>query len=232
MVIRIPVPGTPFSDNISFFGDDNFAFHIAAGGGNDTVTGGSLSDLIEGGTGNDAAFGADGNDLLFGQDGDDIMRGGEGSDSLSGGSGNDQLFGNNGDDSLSGSSGRDILTGGAGRDLMSGGSEADTFRFSSFTDSAVGVTRDVITDFARGSDKIDLDLIDANTSLSGNQDFFFIGSQSFIAGVTGQVRAVAAFRADGTGVTIVSGDINGDRVVDFEIQVSGTQNLSVTDFDL
>ena len=232
MVIRVPVPGTPFADNFSFLGNDTFAFHIAAGGGNDTVTGGTLSDLIEGGMGNDSVFGADGDDFLFGQDGDDFMRGGEGNDSLSGGNGNDQLFGNNGDDSLSGSSGRDILAGGSGRDIMSGGSEADTFRFIRFADSAAGVRRDVITDFARGSDKIDFDLIDANTSLSGNQDFFFVGSQTFIAGVTGQIRAVTAFRADGTGVTIVSGDINGDRVADFEIQVTGIHNLSVTDFDL
>ena len=214
MVIRVPIPGTPWADSISFLGNDSLAFHIAVGSGNDTVTGGNLSDLIEGGTGNDTLFGANGNDILFGQDGDDIIRGGFGSDSLQGGSG------------------RDLLNGGAGRDFMTGGSGSDIFHFSGFSESAVGVTRDVITDFARGSDKIDLDLIDANASVSGNQDFFFVGSQAFVAGVTGQIRSVVAFRADGSGVTIVSGDINGDRVADFEIQVSGTQNLSATDFDL
>lgn len=232
MVFRVPVPGTPFADTISFLGNDTFAFHIVVGSGNDTVTGGSLSDIIEGGSGNDSLFGANGNDVLIGQDGDDSMRGGEGNDALSGGTGNDKLFGNNGSDTLQGDIGQDLLNGGAGRDFMTGGSGSDIFQFSGFSDSAVGVTRDVITDFAQGSDKIDFDLIDANTSISGNQDFFFVGSQAFVAGVTGQIRAVAAFRADGTGVTIVSGDTNGDRVADFEIQVSGTQNLSVTDFDL
>jgi Ca2+-binding RTX toxin-like protein len=232
MVFRIPVVGTPFNDSISFLGQDTFGFQISGGSGNDTITGSNLSDLIDGGSGNDTLSGQSGDDILVGNIGNDIARGGDGADTVSGGSGDDQLFGNSGNDTLRGDSGHDLLNGGAGRDVMTGGIESDVFQFTSFTDSAIGVTRDVITDFARGSDKISLDLIDANTSLSGNQDFFFIGSQSFIAGITGQVRAVAAFRTDGTGVTIVSGDINGDRVADFEIQVSGTQPLSVTDFDL
>jgi Ca2+-binding RTX toxin-like protein len=232
MVFRIAIPGTPFGDVIDLSGNEVFAFQIVGIQGNDTLKGGNLSDSIDGGSDNDFLFGQGGDDLLFGGTGDDIVRGGDGADLVSGGAGNDQLFGNAGNDTMSGSSGRDVLNGGTGRDVMTGGSESDVFQFASVTESAVGVTRDVITDFARGSDTIDLELIDANASVSGNQDFFFVGSQSFVAGVTGQVRAVAAFRADGTGVTIVSGDVNGDRVADFEIQVSGTQALSVTDFDL
>ena len=213
MVARFTIPGTPFDDTITFL-STAFAYEIIGGDGNDILYGGNLSDVIGGGDGNDTLFGGGGNDFLFGGAGNDILRGGTGNDVLSGGSG------------------QDTFIGGSGRDVMTGGSSGDTFVFGSIVESPAGAARDVITDFLRGSDTIDIDVIDASTLSSGDQDFSFIGSQGFTAGVAGQVRAEAFLRSDGIGVTIVQADINGDRVSDFEIQLTGTYALASSDFDL
>src|SRR5690349_22897188 len=51
-------------------------------------------------------------------------------------------------------------------------SGADTFVFTAVADSSLAA-RDTITDFQAGIDKIDLSLIDAKTTASGNQAFLF-----------------------------------------------------------
>ena len=72
---------------------------------------------------------------------------------------------------------------------MTGGPGNDVFVFNSISDSAPGQSgyinngsfswlsghgrRDVITDFTRGQDKIDLSAIDANNRVGGNQAFTF-----------------------------------------------------------
>ena len=213
MVIRFIIPGTPFNDEITFL-STAFAYDIFGGDGNDILNGGNLSDVISGGNGNDTLFGGGGNDTLFGEAGNDILRGGSGNDALSGGGG------------------QDTFIGGSGRDVMTGGSSGDTFVFGSIVESSAGAAKDVITDFVRGSDTINIDMIDASTLSSGDQDFSFIGSQGFTAGVAGQVRAEVFLSSDGIGVTIVRADINGDRVSDFEIQLTGTYALASSDFDL
>jgi Ca2+-binding RTX toxin-like protein len=70
---------------------------IAAGGGNDTITGSSGTDSIDGGSGADN------------------ISGGLGNDSLMGGLGNDTILGGDGDDWISGGAG-DVITGGIGND--------------------------------------------------------------------------------------------------------------------
>lgn len=65
--------------------------------------------------------------------------------------GGDTFDGKAGADTLYGETGNDILVGGFGADRLSGGAGADTFRFVDVRD-----TGDTITDFTRGSDKIDL----------------------------------------------------------------------------
>lgn len=249
MVLRVPIPGTPFGDTMNFLNDTiQLAYHIASGGGDDRITGANLSDIIEGGTGNDTLSGAGGDDLLFGSSGhdtlfggngndslsggddNDFLSGGSGNDSLSGGNGTDQLFGGTGNDSMSGGSGNDSLNGSSGRDVMTGGTGSDTFRFDAVTDSQRGSPRDIITDFVQAVDKIVLEFIDTNSSLSGDQDFAFIGTGTFSGG--DQVRFSQSFTSDGQGVTVVEADINGDRVADMQIQLTGNYQLTLNDFDL
>ena len=109
--------------------------------GADTLVGGEGLDTLFGGQADDVLFGDGGADLLFGNLGADVLHGGSGADTLFGGQGGDQLFGDDGDDLIIGDLGDDTLTGGAG---------ADTFRF------APGSGHDVITDFAKGQDKLDI----------------------------------------------------------------------------
>lgn len=71
-------------------------------------------------------------------------------DYLDGGAGNDTLSGNDGRDVLVGGLGADVLNGGAGRDTLTGGDGVDRFVF----DSALASSRDVITDFVHGTDKL------------------------------------------------------------------------------
>lgn len=126
-------------------------------GGSDVMFGGSGGDRVMGGIGNDTMSGEDGADDLFGQRGEDSIRGGNGNDTAFGGAGDDRLFGDagadvligdDGDDHLGGGTGRDTLIGGDGDDGLRGGQGADRFGF----DADDG--RDVIYDFAQGSDKI------------------------------------------------------------------------------
>ncbi|WP_221939211.1 hypothetical protein, partial [Mycobacterium sp. KBS0706] len=69
--------------------------------------------------------------------------------------------------------------------------------------------------------------IDANTGVAGDQAFTFIGAGLF-TGVAGQLRAVN----NAPGVTTIAGDINGDGVSDFHIQLTGNLTLFAGDFVL
>jgi hypothetical protein len=70
----------------------------------------------------------------------------------------------------------------------------------------------------------------ANTGRSGDQSFKFIGTQDF-HGRAGELR-YQTFDQAGTAndITVVSGDINGDLVADFEIAIVGIVQLSSGDF--
>ncbi len=92
----------------------------------------------------DTLIGGTGNDILFGQGGHDRLDGGVGKDTLYGGSGNDTLIGGNDNDILIGGLGNDILTGGSGEDLFK------------WVDGDLDNSKDRITDFTIGQDKIDL----------------------------------------------------------------------------
>jgi Ca2+-binding RTX toxin-like protein len=238
------IPGTPFDDVISASAIDDvldpfnlveLAYFISGGDGHDQLSGDSQDDSILGGDGNDALFGAQGNDSLLGGSGNDVLRGGEGNDdcrggtgadTVSGNGGNDSLFGEAGNDVLNGGEGNDALLGGTGRDMLTGGAGSDIFRWNAASESGVGNgSRDVVTDFVRGADLLHLDSIDANTNVTGNQDFGFIGTLGFTA--AGQVRYLQF-----NGNTVVQLETNGDGVPDMEIQLTGTFNLAASDFNL
>jgi Ca2+-binding RTX toxin-like protein len=188
--------------------------------GNDTINGLGGNDELEGCAGNDRLNGDAGNDELEGGSGDDQLYGGTGNDKLYGDDGNDQLFGEAGNDSLSGGYGNDLINGGLGTDLLRGGAGSDTFVFSSLADSVVGSARDVIQDFVHLVDRIDLSGIDANNLVAGDQAFNFIGGSAFHR-IAGELRYSGG---------LLSGDVNGDGIADFELQLVGMPVLTGTDF--
>ena len=147
--------------------------------------------------------------------------------------GSNALFGEAGSDHLIGAGGDDILNGGSGQDILDGGAGRDRFDFSSIGDTPAGaLNRDTISDFEQGEDTINFGKMDADTLHSGNQAFAFIGDAAF-TNTAGQLRFVQSTAPDGVSpVTIVSGDINGDGVADFEVQILGHHALTAADFIL
>ncbi|HTV69819.1 MAG TPA: calcium-binding protein [Rhizobiaceae bacterium] len=135
------------------------------------------------------------------------------------------LKGLSGNDVLDGIGGDDRLVGGTGKDTMTGGPGRDDFDFDLTGESVVGTNRDVIMDFQRGLDDIDLSTIDANTTLGGNQAFAFRASLAF-SKVAGQLRFI-----DQGNTCLVQGDVNGDGKADFEISVN-VATLGAGDFVL
>lgn len=197
-------------------------------GTNDTLNGGLGNDTLNGNGGNDTLNGDGGNDRLNGGSGNDILNGGIGNDSLNGGAGNDTINGGTGNDTLIGGSGNDILVGGAGKDTMSDQTGNDIYRYFNTSESTVGAQRDVILDFTRGNDKLDLSSIDADLSIVGNQPFTFIGNNNF-TGTRGEVR----FYTSGSNL-FVQAEINGDgnRIADMEIQLNGLASIAAADIIL
>ncbi|ESR27161.1 calcium-binding protein [Lutibaculum baratangense] len=174
------------------------------------------SDFVYAGGGARDMAGTGYDDMLFGSRFGDTIRGGGGDDVILGGQGNDRLYGG---------AGNDDLVGGAGKDFLWGGAGSDAFVFDFASESAPGAGRDVIMDFQQGRDFIDLDLMDANALLSGDQDFAFIGRSGFSA--PGQVRYSHV-----NGTTIVAGNLDGDAAPEFQIELNGIYFLTASDFDL
>lgn len=126
-------------------------------------------------------------------------------------------------ENATGGKGKDTIIANIEVNLLKGGTAADTFVFESKS-AAHG---DKILDFSQtAKDKIDLSAIDANTALSGNQAFSFIGTAAF-SDKAGQLRYELK-----SGDTFIQGDINGDGVRDFTIILDASVNLKVGDFIL
>lgn len=173
----------------------------------------SVTDVIDGVT-------------LLGNSRGNSLTGGELEDALSGLAGNDTLSGLGGDDRLDGGAGNDSLIGGTGADNLTGGLGRDTFAYADIGESSPEL-HDLITDFSHSQgDRISLGAIDANFNRANNQAFNFIGINDF-TGVAGQLRYYQDH-----GHTFVTGDVNGDGVGDFLIELSSLQTLAATDFVL
>jgi Ca2+-binding RTX toxin-like protein len=137
-----------------------------------------------------------------------------------------QIDGRDGNDTIIGSAGADRITGGNGSDHLAGGAGNDVFDFNTIGQSKVGHA-DVISDFVVGTDVIDLSTIDASTATAGNQAFLFIGEDA-LTGVAGQLR----IDTSQAGRTTILGDVNGNKVVDFQIELVGAYTLTGSDFVL
>jgi len=199
---------------------------VFAGDGNDTLIGAAGYVSFAGGEGDDSLVGGAVGDNIAGDEGNDTLLGRGGDDFLAGGAGDDSLNGGTGNDAIDGGAGNDTLIGGAGIDTLTGDAGADRFVFAGTAEAGNGAgSRDVISDFAVGIDRIMLGGIDAQSGVAGNQAFKFIGGAAF-SGVAGQLRSSVG------GVTIVEGDVNGDGIADFQIELTGQLQLSKGDFVL
>lgn len=205
----------------AFLGDDT----VFGGAGDDSLNGDAGFDSLSGGAGDDQMSGGDDNDRLDGDTGNDGLSGGVGNDRLTGGTGNDALLGEVGRDTLVGGAGDDTLTGGGGPDSLIGGTGVDQFVYATTGESTVTAGQfDTITDFQKGTDKIDLAQIDANTLVAGNNAFLFIGAGAF-TNTAGQLRYVAASGQ-------LQGDVNGDSLADFVVVFQNLTTLVVADLIL
>ncbi|MGI9218816.1 MAG: calcium-binding protein [Hydrogenophaga sp.] len=212
--------------NEQVFNAGSISGHVRLGAGTDLfdgrggtvmglVDGGADNDTLWGGAGSDSLLGGLGNDDLRGLGNDDALDGGDGLDTLLGGLGDDTLLGGLNADTLNGGAGDDLLQGGRQKDRLIGGAGADVFQFLNL-DTGVGAAADVIVDFTKGVDDIDLSAIRAGQ--------IFIGSAAF-GNVAGQVRYAAA-----TGV--LQGDTNGDGVANYEIVLTGKPAITAADLIL
>lgn len=162
--------------------------------------------------------------VLVGNDGRNILSGLDGRDNIFGLGGIDRLFGGVGNDALDGGTGADLLVGGLGADRIdTGGADGvrDTVRYTSLLESGTAsFTRDQISGFVRGQDKIDLRPIDANPSLTGNQAF------TVVSAFTSARGEVQLFESGADTIIRVDGDL--DAAVDMTIRVIGV-HLTASD---
>jgi Ca2+-binding RTX toxin-like protein len=134
------------------------------------------------------------------------------------------LFSGAGGDTLIGGDGADLFYGAGGRDHLTGGGGADNFQYRAVSDSLPWNDSDFIHDFQGGIDKIDLSLIDADTTAPGDQAFTFIGSAQF-SNHAGELRAVDL----GQNMWLIMADVDGDSNADFTTQADLHLNVIRTD---
>jgi len=153
------------------------------------------------------------------------LHGGGGNDLLSFSAEIGQLYGESGDDTLMGGFGDDLLVGGTGADTMTGGSGKDRFIYSDASDST-SAAHDQITDFAPSGtgtgDRIDLSLIDADTSVVGNQAFSWNTTTPTAHGLWFSVIN----NGNGTFEITLFADVNGDTTAELEIHVHQTGSVN------
>ena len=162
-------------------------------------------------------------DTLWGLSSKETMKGNGGNDTIFGNGGNDSLYGGSGNDILSGGNGNDYLNGGSGKDTLAGGEGYDTFDFNKYSELGnSSSTRDVITDFARGYDKIDISTLDAKPKTSTNDAFTLIAASAKFT-TAGQVKF-----SDG----VLYGNTDSDSSSEFAIQLTGITSLTDSDMIL
>ncbi len=206
---------------------------LSGGAGADILSGDGGADQLDGGSGIDTAYYTSSTAGVQVDLGAHTASGGDaagdtltGIEQLMGSEFGDTLTGDAGANALWGQSGDDVLTGGSGGDTLKGGGGSDRFVYLAASDSAGGVaTQDKIGDFTAG-DRIDVSAIDANGAGPGNGSFTFITGA--FTGAGGELRVAAGLN----GYVAVQGDIDGDQVADFTINVLSDHALAAADFVL
>ena len=117
-----------------------------------------------------------------------------------------------GDDLLDGGEGNDTLVGGLGADTLIGGPGRDIFRVLGRDDSRVDAP-DLIRDFTRGEDRLDLSFLRVGYMGQGGHS----GERSVRWQVSGNETHVWI-------------DLDGDRRPDMLIRLEGVSGLGAEDF--
>jgi Peptidase M10 serralysin C terminal/RTX calcium-binding nonapeptide repeat (4 copies) len=155
----------------------------------------------------------------------------KGIENFIGGSGSDTIGGDNAANQLSGGDGNDFLTGGQGADVLTGGLGLDRFVYTNTNESGLtATTRDIITDFLSGIDKLDFSVIDANTSSNGNQAFSAIAFGTTFTGA-GQLRYHYE-TVGGQEYTVVEANVNANLAADFQVALLGHHTFAANDIIL
>ncbi len=145
------------------------------------------------------------------------------------------VHGGAGNDVLLGGLGNDVLIGGLGQDTLTGGIGNDIFKFSLITESGTTATKsDVITDFVKGQDVIDLSGLDAFLATKNvNDTFIWQGTAAFSNTTQGEVR-YEKFDVTGTANdhTMIWIDNDKDAGVEMGIRLTGLHDLTASDFVL
>ena len=210
--------------------------------GADSLNGENGDDWLNGGLGNDRMVGGLGNDVYVVEGSDKIIeQPNEGRDWMMSdsfhvrlaanvevgklvGEAALNLFGNTLDNRLYGNVGANIIIGGLGQDVMTGDAGADRFKFNSIGEIGNGAQSDIIMDFIHDEDKLQFSGIDANAKQDGRQSFVYIGKSAF-SGQGGELH----YTQSGANI-IVAGDVNGDRVADFQVVLRHTSLFGPGDF--
>jgi len=112
--------------------------------------------------------------------------------------------------------------GGGGADQLTGGGGNDTFLFKAVSDSTPGAGHDTITDFAHGSDHIDISAIAGANLVQGA-----VASANTVA-----ANSISWFVDNVNKETIVYVNTTGTpNHVDMEIHLTGT-NINLTGSDI
>jgi VCBS repeat-containing protein len=215
------------NNNMLFGGDDGDTLQALTGADNTMMDGGAGDDMLLGGIGTTTMDGGAGSDFLAGGGGTNIasyasapagvkvdlsssMASEDGHGSI------DFLFeiqnvtGSAFDDTLTGDGFANVLTGGAGNDMLAGGLGNDIFDYNLLADR--GTTGDVITDFQKGSDDLDLhDLLSTFDGIASDHSDAFDGGFLRFEGTQVQVDS------DGGGdsfVTLATMNVALDPVAD------------------
>ncbi len=218
---------------------------------NNILTGNDAANTLNGGIGTDTLKGGAGNDIYVTDGADTITEGADaGTDTVQSsatytlgahlenltltGSAAIDGTGNSLNNSLIGNGMANILNGGLGMDRLTGGAGNDSFLFSSVTESGISATSsEVITDFVRGQDKINLSAIDAFTGSVFNDSFVWRGTSAFSDAANGEVRFQKVDNAGLTNdYTMVWIDNDADAGVEMAIRLTGLYDLAQTDFIL
>ncbi|WP_138469937.1 calcium-binding protein [Poseidonocella sp. HB161398] len=186
-----------------------------------TAVADSSTAVVNGNAGDNLLIGSEIANDMRGKGGKDEICGWEGGDALRGDLGDDFLDGGDDDDTVVGGSGNDTITGGLGTDVLYGQQNADIFVWNNAAEAGTGAARDVLADFQRGTDLIDLGGIE-------QESFAFLGTGAFTASGGMELR----YKLQAGVHAIVQMDTDGDGIADGEIRLRGITGLDAGDFIL